>query len=147
MPTAPHCYELTILERHLDTFGHVNNATYLELLEEARWDWITQGGYGLEVIRSTGQGPTILQCSLRFVRELLNREPIAIESSVVSYRGKVGTVAQRILKAGSVACEAEFAVGLFDVRARKLINPTERWLAAFGLTLADWEASASVPPA
>ena len=34
-------YEKTILEQHLDTFGHVNNAAYLVLYEEARWDFIT----------------------------------------------------------------------------------------------------------
>ncbi len=32
-----HEYHLLILEKHLDTFGHVNNASYLEILEEARW--------------------------------------------------------------------------------------------------------------
>ncbi len=25
---------------HTDMFGHVNNARYLEFLEEARWDWL-----------------------------------------------------------------------------------------------------------
>jgi hypothetical protein len=30
-----HEYEALIHERHLDTFGHVNNAAYLEILEEA----------------------------------------------------------------------------------------------------------------
>ena len=37
-------YEMLIKEKHLDTFGHVNNATYFELLEEARWDFITNNG-------------------------------------------------------------------------------------------------------
>ena len=36
-----HEYALVIREQHLDTFGHVNNAKYLEILEEARWDLIT----------------------------------------------------------------------------------------------------------
>ncbi len=27
---------------HTDLFGHVNNARYLEFLEEARWDWLNQ---------------------------------------------------------------------------------------------------------
>ena len=42
-----HDYQLVIREQHLDTFGHVNNAKYLEILEEARWDLITGNGYGL----------------------------------------------------------------------------------------------------
>ena len=52
MPGTVHEYELLIHEAHLDTFGHVNNAKYLEVLEEARWDFITRNGYGLdEVVR------------------------------------------------------------------------------------------------
>jgi acyl-CoA thioesterase FadM len=31
-----HVYTTQILEGHLDTFGHVNNARHLDLLEEAR---------------------------------------------------------------------------------------------------------------
>ncbi|HEY8944785.1 MAG TPA: acyl-CoA thioesterase, partial [Polyangiaceae bacterium] len=80
MPSAVHEYELRIIERHLDTFGHVNNATYLDLFEAARWDWITQNGYGLTRIRELERGPTILEIHLQFKRELLNRELIRIKS-------------------------------------------------------------------
>ena len=34
--------ELTVRGYHLDVFGHVNNARYLEFLEEARWDIFEQ---------------------------------------------------------------------------------------------------------
>lgn len=63
---------MTILEGHLDTFGHVNNASYLEILEEARWDLITRNGYGLDAVRRLGIGPVVLEAHLRFVRELHN---------------------------------------------------------------------------
>ncbi len=29
---------------HLDVYQHVNNARYLEFLEEARWDWLDSSG-------------------------------------------------------------------------------------------------------
>ena len=32
-----HRIEIKIRGYHLDLFGHVNNARYLEFLEEARW--------------------------------------------------------------------------------------------------------------
>ncbi len=40
-----HLYPVTIRETHIDSLGHVNNAVYLTLFEEARWEWITAGGY------------------------------------------------------------------------------------------------------
>jgi acyl-CoA thioester hydrolase len=142
MPSPVHDYPLLIVERHLDTFGHVNNATYLQIFEEARWDWITRGGFGLAQVRALGQGPTVLECTLRFQRELLNRTPINVRSWVSSYVGKIARVHQEIqLESGGTACEADFVVGLFDTRARKLIDPTPEWLASVGLTPSDWQPS------
>jgi acyl-CoA thioester hydrolase len=136
-----HEYKLQILEFRLDTFGHVNNAAYLSILEEARWDWITSGGYGVDRISETGQGPTILECKIRFKRELRNRDFIVVRSRVDSYRRRISRMVQTIEnEVGEVCCEAEYVIALFDLRERKLIAPTEAWLAAFGLTLDDWRA-------
>jgi acyl-CoA thioester hydrolase len=129
-----HRYKLRIVERHLDTFGHVNNATYLELFEEARWDWITQNGYGIDRVRTERKGPTILEINLVFKRELLNRQSIEIASWMESYPSRVGTCVQRILDdEGRLCCEARFVIGLFDLDARKLIRATPEWRRALGL--------------
>ena len=134
MLVTPHRYALDILERHLDTFGHVNNAVYLEILEEARWDWITRNGYGMKEIRELEQGPTILECSLKFMKELRLRERVLIESDIASISAKTFDVVQYIRKPdGAVACEAHFKMGLFDLRERRLVAPTPRWLAGLGL--------------
>ena len=131
---TPHRYSLQIIERHLDTFGHVNNATYLELLEEARWDWITQNGYGIERVQSERKGPTILEVRLAFKRELRNRERIEIVTWTQEYSSKVGTVIQQILNAtGELCCEAHLLCGLFDLERRRLIAPTPEWRVAVGL--------------
>jgi acyl-CoA thioester hydrolase len=128
-----HRYPLTILEKHLDTFGHVNNATYLELFEEARWDWIHGNGYGLAKIRETGQGPTILEIQLRFKRELRNRTSVIIETFVEAYESKVGTLVQRIVDAeGQLYCDTRMLFGLFDLGARKLVEPTPEWRTGVG---------------
>ena len=39
-------YKILIREHHVDSYGHVNNATYLSLYEEARWEVITPEGFG-----------------------------------------------------------------------------------------------------
>lgn len=142
MALVAHEYPLLIVERHLDTFGHVNNATYLVIFEEARWDWITRGGFGLEQIRQRRQGPVVLECSVRFRRELSNRTSTTVVSRITSYVGKIGRMQQEIrLADGSVACEADFTMGLFDLQRRKLIEPTPEWLACVGMTSDDWQPS------
>jgi thioesterase III len=102
-----HLYELVIQERHLDTFGHVNNAVYLDLFEAARWDLITRNGFGLKEIQERGMGPTILEINLRFTREIKNREPITIKSWLESYSSKVGKMKQQMVNPdGDVCCDA-----------------------------------------
>lgn len=126
-------YPLTIREQHLDTFGHVNNATYLTLFEEARWELITQNGYGLSYIRETGLGPTILEINIKFLKELRLRDEIIIESKMISYEGKIGKITQTMLRKNEPCCIAEFTVALFSISERKLVLPTPEWLKAIGL--------------
>jgi acyl-CoA thioester hydrolase len=135
---AAHEYHLLILEKHLDTFGHVNNASYLEILEEARWDLITRNGYGLEEVQRLRIGPVVLEAQLRFARELHNRQAVTIRSWLDSYSGKVGKFAQQILdEDGELHCDAMFTIGLFDLTARRLIRPTPEWVRALGLQPGD----------
>jgi acyl-CoA thioester hydrolase len=137
-----HSYELTIHEAHLDTFGHVNNATYLQLFEEARWQLITGNGYGLDEIKRRQAGPTILEINLRFAREVRNRERVTINSWTESYTGKVHRFQQKMLnERQELCCEAAFVIGLFDLQARKLVLPTPEWLRGVGL--ADLSAGSS----
>ena len=129
-------YEKEILEQHLDTFGHVNNAVYLSLYEEARWDFITKNGLGLKQILESKVGPVLLDLSLTFKSELGNREKIKIISQARSeLRNKyVMVLDQKIIKEnGKVASTITISVGLMDLNLRKLVSPTKEWLEALGL--------------
>lgn len=128
-------YEVLIREMHLDSFGHVNNAAYVMLYEEARWDFITRNGFGLDYILKHQVGPVILDLSVRFKRELKNRELIKITSKAVEIVSpKIMVLEQSMINAeGKVASEAKFTVGFFDMKERKLINANEDWLKAVGV--------------
>ncbi|MFM6927598.1 MAG: acyl-CoA thioesterase [Bdellovibrio sp.] len=127
-------YKLQIKETHIDSYGHVNNATYLSLYEEARWEMITPRGFGFREIHKRQQGPVILEVSLKFLKEIRLRETITITSEMMDYNGKIGRMLQRMVKEdGSVASEAIFIFGLFDMKERKLILPTPEWMSAIGL--------------
>jgi len=133
-----HEYSIVIREHHPDTFGHVNNAAYLEILEEARWDLIARNGYGLEDVQRLRVGPTVLEVQLRFVREIRNRQRVTIRTWLESYKGKVGKLAQQIQDdVGEVCTEALFTIGLFDMTTRRLVRPTPEWITALGLRAED----------
>lgn len=126
-------YKLQIKEQHLDTFGHVNNATYLALLEEARWELLETHGFGLKKIQALQMGPIVLACQIQFLKELILREWVVIESQVLSYEKKIATMRQDIRdKAGCVRASAQLTFGFFDFNTRKLILPSAEWLIAIG---------------
>jgi acyl-CoA thioester hydrolase len=130
----PSLYRLTIRESHLDTMGHVNNATYLALFEEARWELITKNGYGLKQVQQIQQGPVILDVQLIFLKELKLREEITISTELIKYPQKIGQLKQVMIKENSdVASEATFSFGLFDLKTRRLIEPTAEWKKAIGM--------------
>src|ERR1700722_16760385 len=107
--SAVHTYPIKILEHHLDTFGHINNSKYLEIFEEARWELISQNGFGLEEVHKKMIGPIILGLTIQFRKEIKNREEIIITTQCSRYEGKVGQLVQKMIKEnGDVACEATF---------------------------------------
>jgi acyl-CoA thioester hydrolase len=134
MPNRVFEQSLVIREQHLDTFGHVNNARYLEIFEQARWDLITDNGFGLDYVQSSGTGPVVLELSLRFVREVKNRQRMLIRSVLDSYEGKIGRMTQLLLdEAEQTYCEGKFVIALWNTKTRKLMLPTPEWRRAVGL--------------
>lgn len=129
-------YEITIKEQHLDSFGHVNNAVYLQLFEEARWEFITQNGYGLEKIKQSQKGPVILETNIKFLRELKLRESIIIETFCTEVKPKIIKVKHFIRNIEEQICtEADFILAFFDLETRKIIAQPNEWLQAVGIEL------------
>lgn len=133
MESTTYLYPIVIKEIYLDTFGHMNNATYLTLFEEARWDLITKNNYGLKEIREKGLGPTILELHVRYLKELRLRDEVNIETQLISYQSKIGKIQQKMLRGTEICCVAEFTIALFDLKERKLVLPTPEWLQALGI--------------
>lgn len=127
-------YKIEIKESNVDSYGHLNNAAYLMLFEEARWEAITPRGYGFNEIHNLKQGPVILEVNLKFMKEIRLREEIRIVTKVIGYKGKIGQMIQQMVKKdGTIASEALFTFGLFDMKLRKLIEPTPEWKLALDL--------------
>ena len=134
MAALTHEKTILISEAHLDSFGHLNNARYLELFEQARWDLITDNGFGIEFVKSSGTGPVILEVNLRFLREIKNRQAMLIRSFVDSYEGKIGRMTQLLIDdSQQICCEGKFVFAQWDTHTRKMITPTPEWRRAIGL--------------
>ena len=127
----------------IDSYGHMNNSKYLEVLENARWDIISHRGFSAADIAKNGLGPIVLEVNLRFTKEIKLAEKIRIVSYIEMTnpngtpveKSKTMTMVQSMLnEKGEACCAARFVFGLFDLQARKLVSPTPEWLRAAGVT-------------
>lgn len=130
-------YEFQVQETHLDTFGHMNNATYLTIFEQARWDMITKNGWGMDRIMREKRGPVVLDINITFKSELRLRQMVKIRSKATSFvNSKVLTYEQEMFDdSGKVYTKFKMTAGLFDLKERKLMGHDPEWLKAVGLTL------------
>ena len=136
MQSEQYRYEVLIRESHLDTFGHVNHAQYLTLFEEARWELVTNNGYGLEEVIATNVGGIVLEIHVKYRKELKLRERATITTQCVSLRKKIWTMRQEMFtESGDLAAGADVTMGLFDTLQRRLIAPSAKWLAALGVKI------------
>lgn len=127
-------YKILIREHHLDSYGHVNNATYLNLFEEMRWEVCTERNYGYEKVHAEQKGPVILEINMKFLKELKLRETITITLELVSYDQKVTYLLQKMVKEnGQTACELKLTMGFFDLKIRRLIPASPEWRNVLGI--------------
>ena len=127
-------YERRIRETDLDFLGHVNHAKYLSMLEEARWEMISDRGYGLGQLQKAMISPVILQVNIQYKKEICNRERIVIETHTKMPSSKVGTLEQIARNEnGDIAAIATITYGIMDLEQRGLIHPPTTWLEAIGV--------------
>lgn len=100
---------------HTDSFGHVNNARYLELLEEARWQFAEHHGL-VDLLNESNLGFIIMQLNLRFRLPIFEGDTIQIFTSLVTLGSDIGEVEQLIRKknSGKLAAKSMFSFVLID---------------------------------
>jgi thioesterase III len=127
-------YQTKTLPIHIDSFGHVNNSSYLVLYEQARWDILNQGNWEVDRIQKDKIGPVLLNVNLSFKKELKLGESIAINSYLRDIKNKkvINFYQEMVGEKGELASTALFEIGLFDLQKRKLINITNDWLFVLG---------------
>ncbi len=127
-------YKKQVLEHHLDTYGHVNNAVYLQIYEEARWDISEKAGWGWAQVMEEKIGPVVLAANITYKKEPHNREGITIKTQFKNMRNSlVGVINQEIYnEQGRLASTLELQVGMINLTTRKLLRPTERFFKMLG---------------
>ena len=74
-------FELQARGNELDSYGHVNNAVYLNYTEQARWELFRELGLLDEIIAS-GKKIVIVENTIKYIRQVRIFDEIKVESQM-----------------------------------------------------------------
>lgn len=110
-PAAPACTVHRVRLHEIDTFGHVNNAVYLEVAEQATFDVLADAGWSLDRLVESGGVPVLAAADLEYLEGARYGDDLDIATWFT---------------VGSDVLEAHHRIGLAD-RTRPLVRATTRW--------------------
>jgi thioesterase-3 len=101
-----HTSQIKVRGFHLDIYQHVNNARYLEFLEEARWEYLEESG-DLEFFQSVGLAWVIVNININYRSSATMGHTLDIKTGLSKVGGKSAVFRQEITIAGSNVAVAD----------------------------------------
>ena len=100
---------------HEDRFGHVNNARYLEFLEEGRWDYLDARG-PKDGFQALGVFPVVAHLSISYRRPTSAGHRLRISTHVATVSSRKIVMHQTIHQEDTekLCCEADVSIVLVD---------------------------------
>ncbi|MEN4699034.1 YbgC/FadM family acyl-CoA thioesterase [Pantoea agglomerans] len=107
---------------HLDVYQHVNNARYLEFLEEARWEWLEEVE-AFHWLQEQKLAFVVVNININYRRPAVLGDVLTIDSEITQLNGKSGIIAQRVLLAGqeTVVADAALTFVCINLRTQKAV--------------------------
>lgn len=104
-----HITDIKVRGYHLDIYQHVNNARYLEFLEEARWDFFEQFPL-VEKIHGFNLAFVLVNININYRRPAFIQEVIEIRTNVASIGTKSAIIEQLMYLKGTDTLIADASV-------------------------------------
>ncbi len=123
MSPTEHRTTLSVRSYECDSYGHVNNAVYLNYLEVARHEMLAALGMDYAGMRSSGFGLVVARIDIRYRRPAIEGDALTILSRATKRLRVGGIIAQRILKGEELIAEADVTWVSIDARGRAAPMP------------------------
>lgn len=117
-----HKSEIKVRGFHLDIYQHVNNARYLEFLEEARWEYLEETG-DIAFFQSLGLAWVIVNININYRAAATMGQTLEIDTGLSKLGGKSAVFHQQITVKGTdiVVADADITFVLMDQKTGKAI--------------------------
>ncbi|MGY2462175.1 thioesterase [Vreelandella sulfidaeris] len=112
--------QLRVRGYHLDGYGHVNNARYLEFMEEGRWDFFDHHPEMIKELHQAGRAFVVVNLNIDYLAAARHGDDLEIMTGIVEVGERSGLCHHRIVrKDGTVIAQADLTFVLLDMRANK----------------------------
>lgn len=121
-----HAFEITIRPYHCDLLGHVNNARYLEFLEEGRWAfWEARGGF--EVFDRRGWVFMVVNINISYREAATARRVVQVTTTLAHVGNRSGKLRQevRLKEDGTLVADADVVFVMVDSATGKALPMAE----------------------
>ncbi len=110
-----HTTTIKVRSYHCDSYGHVNNARFLELLEEARWSFL-EDNLDLAVWKEKNLGIVVAALTINYRRPAPVDTVLEIRSTMGELGAKTGVIHQDILNqtTGKLVADADVTFAVVD---------------------------------
>jgi thioesterase-3 len=123
---------LKIRGYHCDAYGHVNNARYLELYEEARWQFL-EPVLAQKFFEKRNLLFIVVNINISYKKYLVPNQEVLISLSDITYNNKSMILVQKIsdVKSGMLCSEATISFVLLNTETQKPETITDEIKAKF----------------
>ncbi|HAZ4813869.1 TPA: YbgC/FadM family acyl-CoA thioesterase [Enterobacter cloacae] len=107
---------------HLDVYQHVNNARYLEFLEEARWD-VLENSESFQWLTAHNIAFVVVNININYRRPAVLGDVLTVTSQVQQLNGKSGVLSQIVTldPEGQVVADALITFVCIDLKTQKAL--------------------------
>lgn len=118
-----HTSQIKVRGFHLDIYQHVNNARYLEFLEEARWEYLEDTG-DLEYFQSLGLAWVIVNININYRASATMGQTLDITTALSKVGGKSAVFNQVITLSGTetIVADADITFVLLNQKTGKPVK-------------------------
>ena len=115
--------EIKVRGYHIDHFNHVNNARYLEFLEEGRWAYSEKNNL-IHLFHKNGISHVTVNININYRKSAFVGQVLRIETAVVRKGRKSVTMQQKILlnDTDTLIADAEVTNVFLNVNTGKVIT-------------------------
>ncbi|MDA5544473.1 MULTISPECIES: YbgC/FadM family acyl-CoA thioesterase [Yersinia] len=107
---------------HIDVFQHVNNARYLEFLEEARWEWL-EGEPAAQWMAENQIAFIVVNININYRKPAVLGDLLRIDSQLLKLNGKSGVMKQIVTLEPELIpiADAELTFVCIDLHSQKAL--------------------------